>query len=77
MQSTVEMAKSFFDDMLRQRWGDLIGLFLILLGVLLIVRGGTELVQDTGKGLISTGLITVRPKSMENKNGNGAPEPGK
>lgn len=77
--TTVDLMKSFLDDMIRQRWGDLVGLFLILLGVWLVMHGANEVIQDTGKSLIATGLITLRPKTMTSSgpgtNGNGGTPP--
>lgn len=76
MMTSVDLLKSFLDDLLRQRWGDLVGMFLILLGVWLVMHGANEVIVDTGKSLIATGLITLRPKTMTstttNGNGNGS-----
>jgi hypothetical protein len=64
------LLKSFLDDTLRQRWGDLVALFLILLGVWLLIHSLDEMVRGEAKGLIGAGLFALRPKTMSS-NGNG------
>lgn len=65
----IELLKILIDDFARQRWGDIVALFLILLGVWLIMHGMDETVKDTGKGLVAAGLFALRPKSMNAANG--------
>ena len=67
--STYDLIKNFVDDILHQKWGDLVGAGLIALGVWMIMHSADPMVRDQGKGLIGAGMITLRPKSVE-KNGN-------
>jgi hypothetical protein len=73
MMTSADMLKAFLDDMIRQRWGDLVALFLILLGVWLIIHSADDVVRGEAKGLIGAGLFALRPKTMAaNGNGNGS-----
>jgi len=67
-----ELVKLLLDDFVRQRWGDLVALFLIMLGVWLVMHGMDEVVKDVGKGLVASGLVTLKLRTMPSPNGNGA-----
>jgi len=60
----IDMIKSLADDFIRQRWGDLVAMSLILLGVWLVMHGATEVVADQGKALGAAGLLALRPRTM-------------
>lgn len=70
---------TFFDDIVRQKWGDILAMCLIITGVVMIIANHNEVVQDTGKGLIASGIAILRPASLKagtNGNGNGhVPDP--
>lgn len=74
MQSTADILKGLVEDFIRERWGDLCALFLIIFGSYMVWHGPGEIVSDLGKTLVGSGLISLRLKGMPagtNGNGNG------
>lgn len=71
MQSTVDILKGLVEDFIRERWGDLCALFLIIFGSYMLWHGPNEVVMDMGKTLVGSGLISLRLKGMPAANGNG------
>lgn len=74
VQSTVDILKGLVEDFIRERWGDLCALFLIVFGSYMVWHGPSEIVSDLGKTLVGSGLISLRLKGMPaGTNGNGHP----
>ena len=61
---TTSVLGLFVEDFLRYRWGDCVGMFLVLLGAFLVVHYPAEVVEDLGKSLVAGGLFALRPRTM-------------
>jgi hypothetical protein len=66
----------FLEDLIRQKWGDLLGLFLVITGIFLTMHDGSPDVIRMGILITGTGLNMIRPKMLTpRQNGNGASQP--
>ena len=77
MESLADILKLLLDDFVRLRWGDLVAIWLIIMGVALVLVAVMKLqsnptIEKLGTGLVSAGLFALRPVTMKG-NGNGKP----
>jgi len=67
----IELAKILLDDFLRERWGDLVAIFLVMLGSCFVILFHDESTKDLGKLIVGSGLAALKLTKMPPKNGNG------